>query len=333
MDHAEPAMPAQPIRFSTGAIAKRDRFDFFMAALQHSLWQVTGWSGLPDEFFVELQGSTLGCLTAVAERICAHRSHRTRGDVERSAERSYHLFVGTGAPWSFTHRGRHERLEPGDVVLIGEGEHETHAPQGFEGLVVKCPEHWIQTWMPEPELVTGRRIRSDSTWGRVLSPTLRQLGPAFTAAPPLPAGVIVDHIGAVLALIAGDADARERPELLARIRDCIRQRCAEPGLTAGDVALSLSLPARVVHQALAAAKTAFATELLQARLDRAMQLLRQRGGARCSLSDLARQAGFSRSAQLEQALRRRLAVADAARYRQALERIAARSQDPGTASF
>jgi len=35
------------------------------------------------------------------------------------------------------------------------------------------------------------------------------------------------------------------PDLLKKIRDCIRQRCSEPQLTAADVAASLKISPRI----------------------------------------------------------------------------------------
>lgn len=248
------------------------RFDYWMNVLKDSLWQVTDWRNVPADFNVELRGARFGGLSTMVEDMTAHHSLRTKADVARSAERSYHLFVSLRQAWAFTHMGRHEGLGPGDVVMMGEGTHETHVPTGFHGVIVKCPESWVHTWLPDPRVIAGRTIRRDSRWGRVLSPMLSQFTPEFVTGSPLPQGVLVDQLGAMLALIAGDADARAMPELHAKAVDCIRQRCPEAALTADDVAATLDVPARLLHKALAASKTTFAAALRQARRERALTL-------------------------------------------------------------
>lgn len=279
------------------------RFDYWMSVLKDSLWQVTDWRNVPADFNVELRTARLGSLSAIVEDMTAHHSLRTKADVERSAERSYHLFVSLNQAWAFTHLGRHEALEKGDVVMIGEGTHETHVPTGFQGVIVKCPESWAQTWLPDPRVIAGRAIRRDSRWGRVLSPMLSQFTPEFVAGSPLPQGVLVDQLGAMLALVAGDADARAMPELHAKTIDCIRQRCAEAGLTAADAAVTLNVPARLLHKALAAGKTTFASELLQARVERAVALLSGAASSGRTVAEIARQAGFANASHFARVVR------------------------------
>ena len=291
------------LRFSTDDVPVSSRFDCYMDVLQRSLWRVTDWDSLPAEFHINMRAEKLGCLTAVTQDICAHHSHRTRQDIEQSAERSYHIFVSTAQPWAFSHRGRNELLEVGDVVVIGEGEHETYAPRGFGGTIVKCPEHWVKTWLPQPELITGRRICGGSTWGSALSTALRQLTPEFITSAPLPHALMADQVGALLSLLAAADEASAQHESIARIRDLIRQRCAERALTARDIALALNVPVQAVHRALTDGKTTFAFELMGARVQVALPLLEVPGN-RCDMEAVARNAGFSSSSHLARAVRR-----------------------------
>jgi AraC family transcriptional activator of tynA and feaB len=317
--NAEPAIQ----HFSTRGLPKGTRFDCWMNVMKDSLWQVTDWREVPADFNVELRGARLGALATMVEDMTAHHSLRTTADVARSAERSYHLFVSLRQAWAFTHMGRHERLEPGDVVMMGEGTHETHVPTGFSGVIVKCPEAWMQTWLPEPGAMAGRTIARDSGWGRVLSPLLSQLTPEFVTGSPLPHAVLVDQLGATLALMAGDADARAQPALLARALDCIRQRCAEPALSAADVAATLDVPARVLHKALAAGRTTFGSALLQARVERAVPLLGASASSGHTVADIARQAGFASASHFARVVRQRTG-----RPPQAWRRAAGAAMDP-----
>jgi AraC-like DNA-binding protein len=191
-------------------------------------------------------------------------------------------------------------------VLLGQGEHNSDmAEGGFQSNILKMPAHWLESWLPDPHFLVGRRIPRDSRWGRVLSPMVRQLTPEVVAAPPLPHQVLVDQVGATLALIAGEAEGLSAPDMLKKIQDCIRERCAEPQLTGADVAASLNLAPRLLHKALAANKVTFASELVDARISVALKLLTSSSFTGMAISDIARHAGFMSPAYFTQALRKR----------------------------
>ena len=255
--------------WSTKTVPPGLRLDCWMDLVSTSLWPVSEWSEIPEDFAVDVREAPLGCLLSVAETISAHRSHRTRSDVGRSADRCYLLFANLRTSWDVAHYGQSHTFLSGDVVLVdSQGELETSAPFGFQGIILKCPEHWLRSWLPDPGLLCGRRIASDSSWGRVLSTIVGQLTPDFAVAAPLPHAVLTDQLGGVLGLLAGEREERTRPELLRRIRDCIRQRCSEAQLSAADVAAALNLPVEVLHRVLAANDRTFASELWNARIRR-----------------------------------------------------------------
>jgi AraC-like DNA-binding protein len=280
------------------------RFDFWMHLLNESLWPVTEWSETPADFNVDLRVAALGCLSAVVEEISPHRAHRTARDVDNSQERSFHIFANQHA-WAFDHHGRREKVAAGGVLVLAEGEHETFAPRGFRGVIIKCPEHWMRTWLPDPDVLVGRGIAPDSRWGRVLAPMVRQLTPELAAAPPVPHGVLVDQLGAMLALAASEDLPRSSAALAGRIQDCIRQRFAEPQLVADDVATALDIPCSRLHAELAAVGRTFGAELLEVRGDAALRLLSSSSQGPPALVDVARRTGFSSASHLARVLRRR----------------------------
>jgi AraC-like DNA-binding protein len=196
-------------------------------------------------------------------------------------------------PWKVDHNGRNESYDPGDSVLVdSQGELKTCAPSGFRGVILKLPVVWIDTWLPSPELLVGQRIAADSRWGRVFAPIVRQLTPEFVTTPPVPQGMIVDQVGAVLAMVAADSESRALPKTLRKIQDCIRQRCSEPQLTAADVAASLAIPTRDLHRILAVNKMTFAGELLSTRVALAVQMLTSPLCNRLTTDEIARRSGF-----------------------------------------
>ena len=293
-----------PVRsLSSQLVPQGIRFDLWMSVLRQSLWPVTGWKNLSSEFGFDLQEATLGCLSSMTERIGPHWSHRTRHDVDASGDRCYLLFANQ-LPWHVSHHGRCDRFAAGDLVLVdSQGELETRAESGFQGVILKLPVAWVQTWLPDPDSLIGQRIANESKWGGILSPIVRQLTPDLAAAPPLPENVLVDQVGVMLALAAGQGEHRRSADLLPRIQDCLRERCPEPQLTAADVAESLGVPVAAVHHALASHSLTFSSELLSARVTVARQILALPSLTDLPLPEIARQAGFTETSQVETVVR------------------------------
>jgi AraC-like DNA-binding protein len=129
---------------------------------------------------------------------------------------------------------------------------------------------------------------------------LRQYHPNIVNAPPLPTAVLVDQIGAMLALVAAAFESVGGSDLK-RVNECLRERCTEPSLTAAIVATTLNWPARRVHQALASGGRTFASALLDERCTRALALLKSPSPA-LPIDEIARRAGFSSPLQLTRSL-------------------------------
>jgi AraC-like DNA-binding protein len=277
-----------------------------MRLMRESMWPVSEWNGIARDFSVDFQEAQLGCLTSVFQvtRGLPH-SRRTRSDVDNSPDSCYCL-VAADQTHDWAHNGHRERVHSGDLVLLGQGEHDSNmAGSGFQSNVLKMPAHWLESWLPDPHFLVGRRIPKDSRWGRVLSPMVRQLTPEVVAAPPLPHQVLVDQVGATLALIASEAEGQSAPDALRKIQDCIRERCADPQLTAADVAASLNLAPRLLHKFLAANNLTFASELVDARISVALKMLTSSSFTQLAISDIVRRAGFTSPDYFTRALRRR----------------------------
>jgi AraC-like DNA-binding protein len=275
-----------------------------MSFIRESIWPVSDWS-ITGDFDFGLSQAPLGCLTSMTESINPHRSHRTRRDVENSGDRGYLLFANQEA-WQVAHNGHREYCHGGDCILVdSQGELETWAPSGFRGVILKLPTHWVQSWLPDPDLLAGRRIARDVAWGAVFSPMVSQLTPDLASAETLPHSVLVDQVGALLALIVGAAEKREMPVLLEKIRECIRQRCTESQLKATEVAASLNVHPQMLHRVLAVHNRTFASELLDARVGAAQQMLTSRSCNELSVAEIARQSGFQSPAYFGRVLRAR----------------------------
>ena len=157
----------------------------------------------------------------------------------------------------------------------------------------------------------GTRYR----WGpgdlRVLASYFAQLSPEFFVHAPLPQAVLIDQLGALLALTASERSGSRAVSTPAErsvrdhVYDHIRQRCADTSLQAADIATSLDISRRTLHRALGACGDTFGAMLIQARVDLAVRMLQSPLFDRVTTAEIGRRAGFSDASHFVKALRRR----------------------------
>jgi AraC-like DNA-binding protein len=137
------------------------------------------------------------------------------------------------------------------------------------------------------------------------------LSPEFVVHAPLPQAVLIDQIGALLALTASERSGSSAVSTPAErsvrdhVYDHIRQRCADTSLQAADVASSLNVSRRTLHRALAACGETFGPMLIQARVDLAVRMLQSPLLDRVTTAEIGRRAGFSDASHFVKVLRSR----------------------------
>jgi AraC family transcriptional activator of tynA and feaB len=302
----------EPIqRFSTQNVAPSARFDYWADVVSRALLPLNVQAADVSSFEASVSQVDLGALEIIHTKGSAHRSWRTRQDVERSEEpNSYHLLVSRGGPWAIAQRGQ-KYLPTGDLVLHdSKYAYRIDIETDYDIVNVQLPPTWLRTWVADPEALVGRQIVATSSWGQVLSRVVSSLLPEFAAAAPLPASVLSDHVGATLALVCGQfgstltVDRRLTQKILQRIRE----RCMDHCLTGADIAESLSIELQMLHAALASTGRSFATELLRLRVGLAVDLLRTPSLSRVKIPDIARRAGFADMAHFRRIVRGHLGV-------------------------
>jgi AraC-like DNA-binding protein len=227
---------------------------------------------------------------------------RTNGHV-------FNLAMTLQSPWTVEHRGE-LRMLPRDVLIFDSRYPlRTDVCNPFIAIHVVLSDGWLRRWIPNPNLLTARRIPGNSLWGLALSSYVSELSPDLVAAPPLPLSVMADQVGSLIALTAsGIRDATLAPtpavrSLNERILDCIDQRCAEAELTAADVAKSLDVSVRTLYRSLAAANATFGDKLIETRARVALQMLTSRLFRRLTIAEIGRRAGFQSGSHFARVMR------------------------------
>jgi AraC-like DNA-binding protein len=300
------------VRLSTSDVAAADRLSYWSAAVSSALTPSAVDRADPLEFESEIAALALGSVAFTAARGSAQRSIRARPELRRTSEHCFNLVVVLGGSWQVAWGGTHGRFGPGDVIL-----YDTRDPLNCELLTtwsdinLQLSERFVRKWLPNPAMLTGRRISRDSQWGRVLSSYVAQLSPEFVFQAPLPHSILIDQLGALLALTATEirgGRATSTPverSLRDQIFDHIKQRCPETSLQAADIANSLNISKRTLHRALAACGETFGAMLIQARVGVASRMLQSPLFERVTTAEIGRRAGFSDASHFAKVLRNR----------------------------
>ena len=111
-------------------------------------------------------------------------------------------------------------------VLIFDSQYplRTDVRNPFVAIHVVLSDAWLRRWIPNPHVLTARRIPGNSLWGLALSSYVSELSPDLTAAPPLPLSVMADQVGSLIALTASgirDATLALTPAVRSLCGPCI----------------------------------------------------------------------------------------------------------------
>ena len=306
--HAE---SSQIVRLSTRDVAPVDRLSYASWILGSALAPSALSTGAPSDYELDVTALELPSIAIVAQSGSPQRATRARPEIRRTSQRYFFLVLPLSGSWHVTNVTR-TQLAPGDLVF-----YDSRYPLDcdlllhWSGLNLQLSEQFVRKWVPNPIVLVGQKIGRDTQWGRVLASYVAQLSPEFVVQAPLPHGVLIDQLGALLALTASELSGRRALSTPAersvrdRVYDHIRQRCADTSLQAVSAASSLNISKRSLHRALAACGETFGAMLIQARVDLAVRMLQSPLFDRVTTAEIGRRAGFSDASHFVKVLRNR----------------------------
>ena len=300
--------------WSTDGIAPAHRLDFYASTISSTLDPMSISRSVAGPFNFKLDAADLGAISVVQARGRPHSLQRGPTELARSDGEYFRLIVNRASNWNLAQRGA-IRVRAGQVVMLDSRYgHKTELPADFDCLHVRIPASWMRTWVSRPEAMTGGLVSASPRWGNALATFVAALSPELALRPPLPPALLVDQLGALLALAAGDVGASAPVASAAemgwagRVCDALTQRCCETALTASDVANDLGISVRTLHRCLAARGTTFGELLISARVAVARRMLSSRLSGRLSIAEVGYRSGFMNASHFARTLRLRAGV-------------------------
>jgi AraC-like DNA-binding protein len=303
-----------PRRWSTDAVGAAQRLDYWVGAISEGFLAMEA-SGDARDFHGELVSAPLGQVGVNWVHGATQRVWRTPRGIARGECHTAYLLGNRDTPWRVSQDGRDALMRAGDFVLV-----DARRPYHFDFMhgpstvSLALPLDWLARWVAEPEAHTARAFRADdSGWGAALAAFARPWRPELAMAPPLPAELLTDQLGALLSLACGGSPhAPASAELHERLLVQLRQRLAEPGLTASQVAAGVGCSLRSLHRALAAQHTTFAQLLVAERLARARQMLANPALRHVGAGEIGRRVGLLDPSHFARLCRRHLGTTPSA---------------------
>jgi len=309
--------------WSTDLVAPARRLDYWIGAVCECFLEMDVTTPVRSAFDCSIERGQLDTIGINRVQGTAQHVYRRKASVERSETNYYYLLCKTDNDWTATQNGHSARLRPFDLMLLDSRRcYEFNFPVTSNTLSLELPISWVESWISDPERRIGQRIDGRAGWGAALSAFACQLSPELAIDRPLPAQVLIDQLGALLALGYGSeipasvAEQRDAAKLLDQIGRAIRLRYAEPGLTAADVAAQLRVSDRTLHRCLNSAGLTFSGLLGDCRMAAARRMLSEPRFDRISIGGIGLRVGLSDPSHFIRQCRRHFGMTPAAFRRQ-----------------
>lgn len=298
------------LSWSTADVADGQRLAFYSDVISSAIDPMEVARSVTAPFKGEITATGLGPLALVHGVSTAHDCVRGVEHVARSTSRQFHLIVNRQSSWNLRHRDW-THIGCGDAVLLDSSlGHYLNFVEAFDNVHLVLPEAWLGQWLPDPGVLAGRPLPADASWARALTTFVAQLLPETVHHGALPTSLIVDHLGALLALCANQLSGESVPPALRQrqlrdlVQEAIVQRCTEYSLGAPEIAMALGISVRTLHRTLAACGQTFGATLMTARVALATRMLESPLMARLTISEIGRRAGFSDASHFARVFRR-----------------------------
>jgi AraC-like DNA-binding protein len=298
--------------WTTDTVPPAQRFDYFVAAADTAVLPFKYDIPNPKAFHASIEVFDAGPLSIMSHKGAAHRVSSGNKEIGRQTSRRFNMVMSRGAQWQFNQCGDVQLAANEAIVTDSSVEMDVRIPEDYHFVNIGFSADWLHEWVSDPSVFMACKVSAKSKWGGALTSFLAGLSPTFIANAPIPSRVIVDQVGALMALVADefrDGNAlpvRKDVALIKRIQDCIRQRCTELLLTAPEVATTLKISPRTLHRALGASGQTFGTLLQQNRIDIATRMLESKLFRGLTVADIGHRAGFSDASHFTRAFQKRM---------------------------
>ena len=294
--------------WTTARVPRHRAIDYWNEVLSENVIELDVQSDVPRGFGGHIAATPLADQAAflISARDNQHAVHQRRAP----GSDHYVLIHMRSGRIDLTTRASSARLNIGDIVLLSAAEaFRFDSPARTSSLVLQFNHDWLQRRLPLADDCIGQRVDGQTGWGRTLSSALWNIEPGEIAAGQQPPAAVADQVAGLLTLALEPQRAANRSDtLLTRIHDVLRERFDDPALGPADVAATVGISKRYLHQLCATTGTTFNQRLFALRVDHACRLLGNPGCDALTITEIALACGFSDASYFTRVFRKRCKV-------------------------
>ncbi len=306
--------------WSTDEVEQRHALAYWVDTICDRFLELEIDTPVRQRFRASLDQTELGPATANFIQADVQRVQRTRAKISHMSNPIYVLLQLRAGHIQFRQLGRETRVGPGECVFIdGTEPYELECPQPTSALALRLPADWLGRWLARPEHLAGRRFGAGG-WNAALCAALASLDVESCDQLALSRDQVADQIAALLTLAVGNETPAPtgHSRLLDQLMHTLKGRFHEADLSLSSVADEHGISKRTLYYAFAEAGTTFVHELMNLRLERARQLLREQD---LSVTEVAARCGFNDSSHFARRFRRQFGIAPAQARRSAMPKF------------
>lgn len=266
---------------------------------------------LRNRFHASLDQVDLGPATANFFEADTQLVRRTSAKIARMRTPMFVLMQLRVGEVRFRQLGREVHLGAGECVFVdGTEPYELECPGLTKAVALRLPADWLSGWLAQPQRHAGR-LFSTTGWSSALCAFVASLDLNSCDQLALPPDALAEPIATLLKMAIGPEHepSSRQPILFNRLMCTLQSRLHESDLSPLTVATGLGISTRTVHYAFAKAGTTFVQRLMELRLARARDLLRNGRLFDLPVAEVAARCGFADPSHFARRFRRRFGQA------------------------
>jgi AraC family transcriptional activator of tynA and feaB len=281
--------------WSTQQVAQQRALAYWVDTVCDQFLELEIDTPVRNRFHASLDQVDLGPATANFLEADTQLVRRTRAKIARMRVPIFILMQLRVGEVLFRQLGHEVHLGPGECVFVdGTEPYELECLSLTKAVALRLPADWLSGWLAQPQEHAAKAFRSQG-WSSALCAFLSGLDLHSCDQLALPPDALAEPIATLLKMAIGPEPepSSRQPLLFNRLMCILQSRLHEADLSPLSVAAELGVSTRTVHYAFAKAGTTFVQRLMELRLGRARDLLRNVRLYDLPVAEVAVRCGFA----------------------------------------
>jgi AraC family transcriptional activator of tynA and feaB len=297
--------------WSTDAIRPAERFSFWREIVCQTVLNVST-EAPRDGFHARIAGRSFGDLRFAAFASTSHEIVRSSGNLARFPEDNYLISLQQSGQSQIQQAGAAFALDPGEIAIVdGQKPFRISFAKPVSRVLAIVSRQTLDMRAPWLRKVPQRKIALSAPYANLARRHLLELAAGCGIMTESEARLLTENLCNLLTLASAPdiAVAALRPDVqLEAVLTFCRRHLGDPELSPRTVAGRFGISVRTLHLRFGKVGRSFGRWVLESRLDRCREALRDPRQATCSISEIAYRWGFNDLSHFDKVFRARFGM-------------------------